>query len=92
MSGFIKGTESYRLKIEEIFFKELIEKKLCKVELFRENIYFTDFYLFSCENSFIIQQEIKSFPLLHFKLRNSLEFIFTYKDLFKILMIDYILW
>ena len=84
MSGFIKGTESYRLKIEEIFFKELIEKKLCKVELFRENIYFTDFYLFSCENSFIIQQEIKSFPTLHFKLGNSLEFIFTYKDLFEI--------
>lgn len=83
-SGFIKGTESYRLKIEEIFFNELIKKNLCIVEVMRENIYLTDFFVFSCENNYEVDDYIKSFPSLYFELPNNLEFIFTYKDLFKL--------
>ena len=82
-SGLIKGTTSDRLKIEEVFFKELIEKKLCKMDVFQENLYLTDYFVFSCENNLEVQNCIKSFPILYFKMKNNLEFIFTYKDLFK---------
>ena len=85
ISGFIKGTTSYRLKIEEVFFNELIEKKLCKMDVFQENVYLTDYFVFSCENDFQVQYNIKSFPILYFKLENDLEFIFTYNDLFKVI-------
>ena len=82
--GFIKGTESYRLKVEEIFFNELIKENLCKVEVFTDNIYLSNYDVFSCENSFEIREHIKSFPILYFELNNDLEFIFTYEDLFKV--------
>ena len=39
ISRFIKGTTYYKLKIEEVFFNELIEKQLCKMDVFQENIY-----------------------------------------------------
>ena len=84
ISGFIKGTESYRLQIEDIFFNELIKKNLCKVEIFKENIYLTDFFVFSCENNYKVEDYIKSFPNLYFELPNNLEFIFTYNDLFQL--------
>ena len=84
ISGFIKGTESYRIQIEDIFFNELIKKNLCKVEIFKENIYLTDFLVFSCDNNYEVEDYIKSFPNLYFELPNNLEFIFTYNDLFQI--------
>ncbi len=84
INGFIKGTESYRFKIEEIFFKELIDKGLCKVELFQEKVYLTEYNVFSCENNYKVDDYIKSFPTLYFKLDNNLEFIFTYNDLFQV--------
>ena len=83
ISGFIKGTTSYRLKIEEVFFNELIAKNLCKKDVFQENVYLTSFYVFSCENNYEVQNYIKSFPILYFQLDNNLEFIFAYNDLFK---------
>ena len=83
-SGFIKGTESYRLKIEEIFFNKLIMKNLCIVEVMKENIYLTDFFVFSCQNNYEVDDYIKSFPTLYFEFSNNLQFIFTYKDLFKV--------
>ena len=82
-SGFIKGTISYRLKIRETFFNQLIEKKLCNRDIFQENVYFIEYFIFSCENNLEVQNYIKSFPILYFKMKNNLEFIFTYKDLFK---------
>ena len=83
-SGFIKGTEAYRLKIEEVFFNELIKKNLCIVEVMKENIYLTDFFVFSCQNTYEVDDYIKSFPSLYFELPNDLKFVFTYKDLFKL--------
>ena len=83
ISGFIKGTTSYRIKIEEIFFNELIIKNLCKMDVIQENVYLTSYYVFSCENSFEVQYNIKSFPTLYFNLDNNLEFVFSYNDLFK---------
>ena len=84
ISGFIKGTDSYRLNIEEYFFSELIKEKLCKVETFIDNVYLPNYNAFSCENSFSMRNHIKSFPTLYFNLSNGLQFMFTYEELFKV--------
>ena len=50
----------------------------------KENIYLTDFFVFSCQNTYEVDDYIKSFPSLYFELPNDLKFVFTYKDLFKL--------
>lgn len=84
ISGLFRGTESYKLKIEEIFFSELIKKKLCKVETSIDNIYLSDYNVFSCENNKEMENYIKSFPTLYFELQNNIKFMFTYDELFKV--------
>lgn len=84
ISGFFKGTESYRLKVEEIFFSELFKTNLCQIDTFTDNIYLANYNVFSCENSFSMRNRIKSFPNLYFELANGLEFMFTYEELFKV--------
>lgn len=83
-TGFIKGSNSYRKKIDKIFFSELIKNKFCIVELLVENIFTNEYYVYSCENNKEIKEKIKLFPTLFFEIKtNNLTFIFTYKDLFK---------
>jgi len=84
ISGLLRGTESYKLKIEEIFFSELIKKKLCQVEISIDNIYLSDYHVFSCENNNEMKNYIKSFPILYFELQNDIKFMFTYDELFKV--------
>ena len=84
ISGLLRGTESYKLKVEEIFFSELIKKKLCRVERSVDNIYLSDYHVFSCENNKEMENYIKSFPTLYFELQNDIKFMFTYDELFKV--------
>jgi cbb3-type cytochrome oxidase subunit 3 len=53
------------------------------MELFRENVYLTEFYIYSCEDDYEVDDYIRKFPNLYFELPNNLEFVFTYKDLFR---------
>jgi len=82
-SGFIKGTDSYRKEIEKIFFEELINEDLCKVEYLSENLYTNDYYIYSCNNNKKILDTIKHFPPLFFEIKTqNLKFVLTYKELF----------
>ena len=82
-SGFIKGTNLYRKEIEEIFFNDLINKELCKLEYLDENLYTNSYYIYSCKNNINIKEKIKFFPSLYLEIKTkNLTFILTPKDLF----------
>ena len=82
-SGFIKGTDSYRKEIHNVFFEDLINKELCKVEYLDENVYTNSYYIYSCNNDENILNKIKYFPPLYLEIKTqNLQFIFTYEDLF----------
>ena len=82
-SGFIKGTDLYRKEIEKFFFEELIIEELCKVEYVNENVYTSDYYIYSCNNNKKILDKIKHFPPLYLEVKTqNLTFIFTFKELF----------
>ena len=84
-SKFIKGSEKYNKNIENCFFKELINLNLCEKELVIENKYSYEYEMYVCNNTKNVEEQIKKFPTLYFVKRNeSLVFIFTYKDLFKL--------
>ena len=83
--GFIRGTNAYKKEIDKIFFNELINRNLCKVEYLEENVYINQYYVYSCNNNKEIEKYIKEFPSLFFEIKQyNLTFILTYRDLFKI--------
>ena len=83
-SGFIKGTDLYRKEIEKVFFEELINEELCKVEYINENLYTNNYYIYSCNNGKKALDKINNFPNLYLEVKTqNLKFIFTYKELFK---------
>ena len=85
VNGFIIGTSTYKKKIEKAFFNELINKKLCKIDVIEDNVNSAEFFVYSCENNEDMNKKIESFPNLYFEIKiNDLIFTFTYKDLFKV--------
>ena len=84
-NGFIIGTSTYKKKIEKAFFNELINKKLCKIDVIEDNINSGEYFVYSCNNNEDMNKKIESFPNLYFDIKlNDLVFVFTYKDLFKV--------
>ena len=74
---------SYRKEIHNVFFEDLINKELCKVEYLDENVYTNSYYIYSCNNDENILNKIKYFPPLYLEIKTqNLQFIFTYEDLF----------
>ena len=58
---------------------------LCKKEIISENKYANKYEIYSCNNTFLIKEKIKNFPTLYFTIKSeSLNFTFTYNDLFKL--------
>ena len=83
-NGFIRGTNPYKKEIDKIFFNDLINKNLCKMEYIEENVYINQYFIYSCNNNKEIENEMKEFPSLIFEIKSkNLTFILTYKDLFK---------
>jgi hypothetical protein len=84
-SKFIKGSKKYKEKIEKLFFNELTNMNLCKKEIISENKYANKYEIYSCNNTYLIKEKIKNFPTLYFTIKSeSLNFTFTYNDLFKL--------
>lgn len=84
-SGFIKGSPQYRKEIESNFFKDLIKKDLCKVDFLSENLYISNYYIYSCLNNDTIIDYIKNFPPLFLEIKTqNLTFILSEKDLFRV--------
>ena len=84
-SAFIKGSSNFRNEIDKNFFSEFINDKLCKIEYLEENIYVSQYIVYSCINNQKVQEQIKLFPTLYFQIKpNNLTFMFTYKDIFKL--------
>lgn len=84
-SKFIKGSKDFNAKIKKIFFDELIENNLCKIETISENKYIFNYEIYSCYDNIITREKIKKFPKLNFinKSTNTI-FSFDYTDLFQI--------
>ena len=85
ITGFIKGSASYRREIDKIFFSEFVKNKLCEVELLKEYLFRNKYYVYSCVNNEEMNENIKSFPTLNFEVKTkNLTFFFTYNELFKV--------
>ena len=85
VNGFIIGTSTYKKKINKAFFDELMDKKLCKIDILDDNVYSHEYFIYSCENSEEIKKKIESFPTLYFNLNtNDVMFSFNYTNLFKV--------
>ena len=84
-SEFILGSNIYRDEIDNIFFNDLLSKKLCRKDFINENIYISQALIYSCENNDIVLEKMKSFPTLYFEIKDyDLKFRFNYKELFKL--------
>ena len=85
VNGFIIGTSTYKKKISKAFFDDLIEKKLCRIDIIEDNINTNEYFLYSCDNNQEMHKNIELFPNLYFHIKmNGLMFNFTHKDLFKL--------
>ena len=83
-SEFIKGTLQYRNIIDSVFFNELIQANICRVDYLEKNLN-EKTYIYTCVNDDITKEKIKSFPTLYFEMKNyNLVFLFNYKELFKV--------
>ena len=84
-SNFIKVSYKYEDIIYDLFFKELIIKRICKRETIYDNIYKEKNYVYSCDNCDEMKEKLKSFPTLYLKIKTiGLTFLFSYKELFKL--------
>ena len=84
-SDFFKASIGYKNASDKIFFDELIEEGLCRIDYVNENIYISSDIVYSCENNNIVREKIKSFPNLYFEMKlYNLTFLFNYKELFKL--------
>ena len=82
-SQFIKGSLKFINELDKIFFNELKSKKICRSEIINENILIAQDIVYSCDNTDIIREKIKSFPTLYLEIKQyNLQFFFTYKELF----------
>ena len=84
-SELIRGSIVYKNETDKIFFNDLISKKICRIDYVEENIYITQDIIYSCENSNIMKEKIKTFPTLYFLIKPyNLTFLFNYKELFQL--------
>ena len=84
-ADFFKASIAYKNATDKIFFNEMIEKGLCRIDYINENIYISSDIVYSCENNNIVREKIKSFPNLYFEMKPyNLTFLFNYKELFKL--------
>ena len=84
-SEFIRGSEAYKNETDKIFFNDLISKNICRIDYVEENIYVSKDIIYSCENSNIMKERIKTFPTLYFLLKPyNLTFLFNYQELFQL--------
>ena len=78
--GVIIGIEKYRKKIEQYFFDDLINKKICSSDPVKYNN--TNYITYSCDEG-NFKEKIKSFPKLVFNSKSyEYDFELTYSDLF----------
>ena len=91
--GFIKGTQKYKEFILKYYFQDLIDKKVCKMEISEKTIYDRKasvinsngiFTMFTCESKQFKKNYIHKFPTYKLK-HDKFNYIFelTYKDLFE---------
>ena len=84
-SELIRGSIAYKNETDKIFFNDLISKNICSIDYVEENIYITQDIVYSCENSNIMKEKIKTFPTLYFLIKPyNLTFLFNYKELFQL--------
>ena len=84
-SEFIRGSEAYKNETDKIFFNDLISKNICRIDYVEENIYVSKDIIYSCDNSNIMKERIKTFPTLYFLLKPyNLTFLFNYQELFQL--------
>ena len=96
-SGLIIGTEEFRNHIHEIFFKDLIEKNICNLDLIEfshsDTKYGNEFYVYNCNHKQLTGQDNQihnsknyyiSFPNLLFNSKSfEYDFELTNNDLFE---------
>ena len=84
-SEFIKGTYDYKLKIDEYFFKDLIEENICIMNYYKDNINHYEEIIYSCQNNEAMMNQLNYFPTLYLEIKEyNLTFLFNYKELFKL--------
>ena len=84
-SAFIKGTLKYKNEIDKIFFNDLINKNICRIDYIKDNVVLSENIIYSCMNSDIMKKEINDFPTIYFEKKEyNLIFLFNYKELFKV--------
>lgn len=81
---FIRGSSKFNNQIKSIFFDDLIKQNLCKCEIISENKYIFEYEIYSCNNTEIIRDSIKTFPKLEFVDKiHDIIFSLDYTDLFQ---------
>ena len=84
-SAFIKGTFEYKNEIDNIFFSDLINKNICRIDYLKDNVDILENIIYSCDNSEIMKKEINYLPTIYFEIKEyNLTFLFNYKELFKL--------
>ena len=84
-SAFIKGTFEYKNEIYNIFFSDLINKNICRIDYLKDNVDILENIIYSCDNSEIMKKEINYLPTIYFEIKEyNLTFLFNYKELFKL--------
>ena len=84
-SQFIRGSIAYKNETDKIFFNDLISKNMCRIDYVEENIYSSKYIIYSCENSNIMKEKVKTFPILYFVIKPyNLTFLFNYEELFQL--------
>ena len=85
LTEFIKGSINYQNITEQKFFSSLINKNICKKEIFIENKNQNEYDIYSCDDSKEVRENIKKFPDLIFEKKSyEFDFIFTNDELFKL--------
>ena len=92
-SGFIMGAHEYKKKIDEIYFNDLINKKICQIDAVNysynnRKIVNIEYYVYSCDEKLFTNYNninyYNNFPSLIFSSKNiEYNFEFTNKDLFE---------
>ena len=84
-SELIRGSIAYKNETDKIFFNDLISKNICRIDYVEENIYSSKYIIYSCENSNIMKEKVKTFPILYFVIKPyNLTFLFNYEELFQL--------
>ena len=84
-SAFIKGTFAYKNEIDKIFFNDLINKNICRIDYIKDNVVVSENIIYSCDNSETMKKEINYLPTIYYEIKEyNITFLFNYKELFKV--------